>query len=215
MADFRRTGAGDMHAPGADGTARPAPLRIVLAGPESSGKSLLTGHLARRFHVPFAMEYARYYLETHGPAYDYDMLLPMSREHQAYQRLHVPETALVGVFDTDLINYKIWCEVAYGRCHPEIVEAVERETNHVYLLCAPDLPWTYDPLREHPHARGMLFDRHVREIERLGRPYEVVRGEGPARYLCAEAAFLRITHGRASSPPGTGAAGGPSTPPVC
>jgi nicotinamide riboside kinase len=160
------------------------------------------------------MEYARYYLETHGPAYDYDLLLPMSRQHQAYQRLHVPDDAPLGVLDTDLINYKIWCEVAYGRCHPEIVEAMERETNHVYLLCAPDLPWQFDPLREHPREREMLFDRHVREIERLGRPYEVVRGEGPARYTCAEAAFRRITGGPESSPPGPGAADGTSTSPA-
>jgi NadR type nicotinamide-nucleotide adenylyltransferase len=203
-----------MSAPAADERARAAPLRIVLAGPESSGKSLLTEHLARRFRVPFALEYARYYLETHGAAYDYDLLLPMSRQHLAYQRLHVPESAPLGVLDTDLINYKIWCEVAYGRCHPEIVEAMERETNHVYLLCAPDLPWQYDPLREHPRARDMLFDRHVRELERLGRPYEVVRGEKEAHFACAEAAFRRLAGWRDQAPPAPGAAGGTAPPPA-
>ena len=103
----------------------------------------------------------------------------------------------LGVFDTDLINYKIWCEVVYGRCHPEIIDQLERESRHVYLLCAPDLPWTPDPLRENPNDRPMLFDRHLREIERLGRPYIVVAGLDEARFRAAEAAFQQLVR-----PPG-------------
>ncbi len=166
--------------------------RIVLAGPESTGKSCLTAHLAERFGVPYAMEYARIYLEQHGPAYDYDLLLPLSREHVAYQRSRVPDDAPVGLLDTDLINYKIWCEVAYGRCHPEILEAIEQETDHVYILCYPDLPWEPDPLREHPQERLMLFERHLQEIKRLGRRCIVISGEGRERYQRAEEAFSSL-----------------------
>ena len=167
-------------------------LRIVLAGPESTGKSSLTVHLAQRFRVPCAMEYARLYLEKNGPDYDYDLLLHLSRGHLAYQRERVPDIAPVGLFDTDLLNYKIWCEVVYGRCHAEILAALEQETNHAYLLCAPDLPWTPDPLRENPDDREKLFDLHVREIERLNRPYCVIEGLGDDRLRAAEAAYAAI-----------------------
>jgi nicotinamide riboside kinase len=168
------------------------PVRVVLTGPESTGKSLLTAHLARRCGVPCAMEYARAYLEARGPAYDYDLLLDIARGHLAHQRGCVPEAAPLGIFDTDLLNYKIWCEVVFGRCHREILDALERETNHVYLLCAPDVPWVPDPLRENPHDRDQLFDRHRREIERLGRRYAVVEGLGDARYANAEAALRTL-----------------------
>lgn len=167
-------------------------IRLVLTGPESSGKTALTEHLAHALGVPFALEYARAYLEQHGPAYDYDLLLKISRGHKIYQQTMVPPAAPVGVFDTDLINYKIWCEVAYGRCHAEILEQIEREHHHVYLLCYPDLPWEPDPLREHPHQRMMLFDRHLAEIERLGRRYEIIRGIGLARTQAAEDAARRL-----------------------
>jgi NadR type nicotinamide-nucleotide adenylyltransferase len=176
-------------------------LRVVLTGPESTGKSLLAAHLGRHFGVPFAREYAREYLETFGPAYDYDLLRELARGHLTYQQAQVPAAAPVGVLDTDLINYKIWCEVVYGRCHVEILEALERETNHVYLLCAPDVPWAPDPLRENPHDRDHLFDLHRREIERLGRRYAVVEGLGEARYRRAEAAFRTL---RPSCPCGMG-----------
>lgn len=167
-------------------------MRIVLAGPESTAKSALTVELAQRLNVPFALEYARFYLEQHGPAYDYDLLLTLSRKHRAYQREQVPEEAPLGLFDTDLINYKIWCEVAYGRCHPEILAAIEEERHHVYLLCLPDIPWEPDVLREHPNNRAMLYRRHVEELDRLRRPFETVAGTGAARFACAEAAARRL-----------------------
>lgn len=167
-------------------------MRLVLTGPESTGKSVLTAHLARRMGLPCASEYARLYLEQHGPDYDYDLLLTIARGHLRHQHTEVPPDARLGILDTDLINYKIWCEVAYGKCHPELIEAMERETHHVYLLCFPDLPWEPDPLREHPNDRLMLFERHRRELEEQSRRYEVIRGHGPARYRLAEAAVTRL-----------------------
>ena len=175
-------------------------LRVVLTGPESTGKSMLTGHLARRFRVPFAMEYARAYLEAHGSAYDYERVREMARGHGLHQRAQVPDAAPLGVLDTDLINYKIWCEVVYGRCPEEIREGVERETDHVYLLCAPDVPWAPDPLRENPNDRPALFERHRREIQRLNRPYVIIAGADELRFRNAEAAFRQLT-GRGDSSP--------------
>ncbi|HMP76036.1 MAG TPA: ATP-binding protein [Kiritimatiellia bacterium] len=170
----------------------PHPIRLVLTGPESSGKSVLTEHLGQHLAIPFALEYARIYLEEHGPAYDYELLLKIGRGHKLYQDAMVPPDAPLGIFDTDLINYKVWYEVAFGRCHEELLAARAREFNHRYLLCYPDLPWEPDPLREHPNDRLMLFERHKEEIERLGRPYEIVRGIGPARYRAAEEAAARL-----------------------
>lgn len=172
--------------------AQPLSLRIVLTGPESTGKSRLAAHLAKRYGVPCAREYARIYLEAHGPAYDYARLRLLAGDHLVHQARAVPPAAPLGVLDTDLVNYKIWCEVVFGRCPPEILDALARETNHVYLLCAPDVPWTPDPLRENPHDRPALFERHRREIERLGRPVVVVTGLGRARYRNAEAAFEKM-----------------------
>ncbi|HRT04944.1 MAG TPA: ATP-binding protein [Kiritimatiellia bacterium] len=183
------------------------PLRIVLAGPESTGKSRLAAHLAKRYRVPCAPEYARIYLEANGPEYDYALLRRLAGDHLVHQARCVPALAPLGILDTDLINYKIWCDVVFGRCHPEILEALARETNHAYLLCAPDVPWAPDPLRENPHDRPALFERHRREIERLGRPFGVVTGLGRARYRNAEAAFEKLA--AASSGCGGPVRGGP------
>jgi len=168
--------------------------RIVITGPESTGKSAIAMHLADKLSLPLAQEYARIYLEEHGPAYDYDLLLKMSRLHKRHQTEQVPVTERLGIFDTDLINFKIWCKVVFGKCHPDIVKSMEAERHHVYLLCYPDLAWEPDPLRENPHNSTELFDLHRQEIERLNRPYITIRGTGSARFEAAEAAAFQVTH---------------------
>lgn len=167
-------------------------MRIILTGAESSGKSTLTRQLGEVLNIPYALEYARFYLEENGPSYDYDLLKKMSRLHRAYQREQVPADAPIGIFDTDLINYKIWAEEVFGKCPEEVEQGVLEEADHLYLLCAPDLPWEPDPLRENPTDRERLFELHQKEIEQLGRRYEIVRGTGEERLACAEAALKRL-----------------------
>ncbi|MEN8198616.1 MAG: ATP-binding protein [Thermodesulfobacteriota bacterium] len=167
-------------------------LRVIISGAESSGKSTITRHLAKLFDLPYALEFARFYLEEHGPQYDLELLKKMGRLHLDYQRERVVPDAPMGIFDTDLINYKIWAEKVFGSCPPEILAGMEGEKDHLYLLCEPDLVWEPDPLRENPYDRQELFQHHVDEVVRLGRPYELVNGSGRARLENAEAAFRRL-----------------------
>ena len=164
-------------------------MRIVITGAESSGKSSLTQHLGKVFELPYALEYARYYLEENGPEYDLEGLKKMSRLHLIYQQERVPISAPWGIFDTDLINYKIWAEEVFGCCPAEVSSGIEQESDHVYLLCKPDLPWEPDPLRESPDDLQRLYQRHLDEIIRLKRPYEEVEGDGQERRANAEAAL--------------------------
>ncbi|MCD6580977.1 MAG: ATP-binding protein [Desulfuromusa sp.] len=167
-------------------------IRIVLTGAESSGKSSLTKHLGEVLGLPYALEYARYYLEENGPEYDLEGLRKMSCLHLSYQKGKIPISALCGIFDTDLINYKIWAEEVFGCCPAEVSAGIERESSHVYLLCKPDLPWEPDPLRENRYDCQRLYQRHLDEIIRLRRPYEEVDGYGRERMSNAEAALNRL-----------------------
>ena len=167
-------------------------IRIVLSGPESSGKSTLAAALAARFNMPLAPEYARVHLEAGKPypqtAHD---LTELARQHLAWQRQHVPDDAACGIFDTDMLNYFIWADVAFGQVPEEIQHWLAAETHHIHLLCKPDLPWQDDPLREFPDLvkRQALFDRHVLELEQRGIRHFVIHGEGDARLAVAESAF--------------------------
>ena len=167
-------------------------MRIVITGAESSGKSSLTQHLGEIFSLPYALEYARYYLEENGSEYDLECLKKMAHLHLSYQQGKVPVAAPWGIFDTDLINYKIWAEEVFGHSPAEINTGIEQESSHVYLLCKPDLPWEPDQLRENPFDYQRLYQRHRDEIIRLKRPYEEVEGSGRNRMVNAETALRRL-----------------------
>jgi len=173
----------------------PRHVRIVLSGPESSGKSTLAAELATHFELPMAAEYARFHLEAGKPYPNtLDELAELARQHLVWQRALVPDDAPWGIFDTDLLNYWVWAGVAFGRVPEEIEQWLAAESHHIHLLCKADLPWRADPLREFPDLarRQDLFCRYQEELERREIRYFVIDGEGEARFAMAEEAFHSI-----------------------
>jgi len=163
-------------------------IRIVLSGPESSGKSTLAAQLATHFGIPMAAEYARFHLESGKPyPKTLDDLTALARQHLDWQRALVPDDAPCGIYDTDLLNYWVWADVAFGRVPEEIQAGFAAETHHIHLLCEPDLEWQPDPLREFPNLenRRMLFDRYRNELEKRRIRYFIIRGEGAMRFAVA------------------------------
>jgi len=53
--------------------------KIVVIGPESTGKSTLCEKLAAHYNTLWVPEYARDYLEKHGTDYSYEDLLPIAK----------------------------------------------------------------------------------------------------------------------------------------
>jgi nicotinamide riboside kinase len=46
----------------------------------------------------------------------------------------------------------------------------------LHVLCAPDIPWEPDKLRENPEDRDALFLRYVETLEKMRKPYLIVEG---------------------------------------
>ena len=53
--------------------------KIVIIGPESTGKSTLCSQLAEYYKTPCVPEYAREYLFTNGRKYTYENLLDIAK----------------------------------------------------------------------------------------------------------------------------------------
>ena len=155
--------------------------KIVLTGPESSGKSILASELASHFKTQWAPEYARIFLETHGSDYTYPSLLQMAKAHKEHQAPFIGAASKLIFLDTDLINYKVWCNVVYHKTHQWIIDNINKEKDHSYLITYPDIEWAPDPLRENPNDRTFLFEQHLEEISNLKRPYRIVKGLGKQR----------------------------------
>ena len=159
------------------------PLRIVLTGPESAGKTQLAAQLARKFKTLWTPEIAREYLTEYGPDYGPEDVVKMAQLQAERAEELAASCPEVVVEDTDVLTHRIWFREKYGQPHPEL-EAMPL-MGDLYLLCAPDLAWTNDPLREHPKEsdRQRHFTMYKSELESNKKTYEVVSGQGSARKM--------------------------------
>jgi len=169
-----------------------SPRRIVVTGPESTGKTTLAAALAQSLSVPWVPEAARVHAEAQlalGRALD-------ATDVETIARLHIAnEDAARGragaaqaiVLDTDLISTVVYARHYYGEC-PAWIEAAARERlGDRYLLCLPDLPWTADGVRDRPESRGEMLAAFRATLAEFGARVEVVGGTGVARLERARA----------------------------
>jgi len=157
--------------------------KIVIIGPESTGKSTLCKQLAEHYKTLWCPEYAREYLLKHGMNYTFEDLLTIAKgqlaleneyvekvrktESQKDRKIvsgrssHSPLTTHHSLLfiDTDMYVMKVWCEFVFEKCHRFILDQIIERKYDLYLLCNIDLPWVKDELREYPdlESRQRLY----------------------------------------------------------
>ncbi len=156
--------------------------RVVICGPESTGKTELSKKLAAHFQVPWVPEIARDYIEQLNRQYTYEDVAYIAQKQMEQDREVATKNPPWVIFDTWLIITKVWFQVAYGKIPQWLDLYLNRQKIDLFLLCAPDIPWIPDGVRENGGTmRDVLFHRYEEEIERLQTPYVIIRGEGEAR----------------------------------
>ncbi len=154
------------------------PKKIVVIGPESTGKSTLCAALAEALSEPWVPEYARNFLEAlRRPYQEHDLLIIAEGQLRSEDRL-LPAAQKFLPCDTDLHVLKTWSHERYGRCHRRILESIAVRRYDAYLLTYPDLPWTPDPQREHPdHTDRLRLWHHYHDaVQATGLPWTDLRG---------------------------------------
>ena len=169
--------------------------KIVVIGPESTGKSSLCAALAHHYNTIWAKEYAREYLEKNGKDYAFEDLYKIAigqleEEANAIKRLEaeLKEHREIPLFiDTDLHVIKIWSEFVFNKCDNRILTEITKQQNHLYLLCDVDLPWVKDNLREYPaiEVREKLFHYYKEEMTAQKIPWKIIKGNYDERIAAA------------------------------
>lgn len=157
--------------------------RIVIIGPESTGKSTLSAALAEHLHTLWVPEFARAYLETLGRPYEEPDLLLMAEKQVANEDELALRANRFLFCDTDLYVFKVWSESRYGRCDRRILELIAGRQYDHYLLTYIDTPWEDDPLREHaqPEERHYFYHQYRDIVMNSGVPWTDVRGDETTR----------------------------------
>ncbi|MCX6251554.1 MAG: ATP-binding protein [Bacteroidetes bacterium] len=155
--------------------------RIAITGPESTGKSLLSERLAGYYHTTWVPEFAREYIDGLDREYNQEDILKIARGQLRNENRLLKSANQYLFCDTELIVTKIWSEVKYNKCDEWILKKIEEHKYDFYLLCYIDIPWEYDPQREHPQLREHLFDLYLQEMTERNLPFAVVSGLGEER----------------------------------
>ena len=161
-------------------------IKVVLFGPESTGKTTLSKQLARHYNSIWVPEYAREYLQNkwnnERKTCEPKDLLPIAIGQMHLENTLAKKTDSVLICDTDLLETKVYSETYYsGTCNPIIEKYALQNIYDLYFLTYIDTPWEADDLRDKPEERLIMFKTFQDTLIKYNRPYVLLRGDKETR----------------------------------
>ncbi|WP_394748428.1 AAA family ATPase [Spongiimicrobium salis] len=165
-------------------------IKVVLFGPESTGKSTLSHQLAEHYHTAWVPEYAREYLQEkwdrEGKTCEPEDLLPIAEGQMRLENTLAQSADRLLICDTDLLETKVYSEAYYvGYCDPILNEYALMNTYDLYFLTYIDVPWEKDDLRDKPLERERMFNYFKETLEKYERNFVILKGDKNTRLTTA------------------------------
>lgn len=156
-------------------------IKIVLFGPESTGKTTLSEQLARYYNTVWVPEYAREYLQqkwnNERKTCEPSDLLPIAEGQMRLENTLSKKASQVLICDTDLLETKVYSEAYYiGHCDPILEKYALENTYDIYFLTYIDIPWEEDDLRDKPNEREKMFSYFKETLEKYNRNFVTLKG---------------------------------------
>jgi NadR type nicotinamide-nucleotide adenylyltransferase len=165
-------------------------LKVVLFGPESTGKTTLAMALATHYRTKWVPEYMRTYLQKKWDESKLictiEDLLPIATGQMLSENILSDLANEVLFCDTNLLEVKVYSEYYFdGLCPPEIEMAALLNNYDLYFLTYIDTPWEEDDLRDRQYDRSTLFRMFEKELVKLNLPHKILKGNNNTRLQAA------------------------------
>ena len=156
-------------------------FKVVLFGPESSGKTTLSMLLSKHYNALWVEEFAREYLQTkwdnEKKICELRDILPIARGQMKLENELSLQTSKLLFCDTDLLETKVYSEQYFNNyCNPELEKYALQNYYHLYILTDIDIPWVKDDLRDRPNNRKEMFIAFKQALIKYKKPYVLVSG---------------------------------------
>ena len=156
--------------------------RIAIVGAESTGKSWLAEALAEHYGCLWVPEYARQYLNQIDRPYTEADVEAIARGQEAHEEeLAAKQQGKYLFCDTNLLVIKVWMDSSFGDTPDWIHQGIEENRYKLHIFTDDDIPYEYDPLREHPEMRDHFTAIYEALLEGLEIPYIKVSGDKETR----------------------------------
>ena len=165
-------------------------IKVVLFGPESTGKTTLSRQLARHYNTVWAPEYAREYLQNkwnnERKTCEQEDLISIAEGQIKLENKLARKADEILICDTDLLETKVYSEAYYiGHCDPVLDKYALQNTYDLYFLTYIDVPWEEDDLRDKPLEREKMFQYFKDTLDRYNRKYIILKGDKATRLRTA------------------------------
>lgn len=156
-------------------------VKIVLYGPESTGKTTLAKQLAEHYDTVWVPEYARKYLQKKWDETKeictLDDLIPIAKGQMAAENRLAKKANKLLICDTDILVTKVYSEAYFnGFCDPILEKYALENTYDLYFLTHIDVPWEADDLRDRPNERELMLDIFKSTLEKYQRSFVILEG---------------------------------------
>ncbi|QDO93489.1 ATP-binding protein [Formosa sediminum] len=161
-------------------------IKVVLFGPESTGKTVLARQLASHYKTVFVPEYSRTYalekLKKNETLTEADVM-PIAKG-QIFLENELSQTAeKLLICDTNLLETKVYAEVYYNGFNNEILKASAIKNHYnLYFLTYIDIPWEADEVRDKPNERETMFQAFEKALIDYNKPYVLLKGTYKERF---------------------------------
>jgi HTH-type transcriptional repressor of NAD biosynthesis genes len=159
--------------------------RIVIYGPESTGKTTLAEKLANHYKTVWVPEFARNYLDEKGAWVELSDIAKIAKGQIASEDSLARQANRLLICDTELITTCIYSRHYFGECPAEVEQKADERQYDLYLLLDIDVPFVADWQRPDANNREEFFDTFRGELERRDRKYIVISGPYEERFAQA------------------------------
>lgn len=162
-------------------------IRVVLFGPESTGKTTLAKQLAAHYQTACVPEYMRTYLQQKWDdtreVCAFDDLIPIAKGQIQLENEITRKGHSIIFCDTNILELKVYSEIYYHGEVPEMIAKISSENAYdLYLLTYIDTPWVADDLRDKPNQREEMFLVFKNTLRTYKYPYVVMEGDEITRF---------------------------------
>ncbi|SDR82343.1 nicotinamide-nucleotide adenylyltransferase, NadR type [Formosa sp. Hel1_31_208] len=155
-------------------------IKVVLYGPESTGKTSLAKALADYYETTYVEEFSRYYAELKSKQnlpLTKDDVLPIAIGQIQKENEQLKSANKLLICDTDLLETQVYSEFYYNGFCPEIVKKKALENTYdLYFLTYIDIAWEADGIRDKPNNRLQMYKRFEQILKRSKKPFITVKG---------------------------------------